>query len=196
MKRILRLKDDKIATLTLEKTRNDYLMVAQDAKHNIVGVCKFSIELHYARPLEEKSRALYAKRHKTSIDNAPTEKVIRVGSDGDKYDITYNTLTFNGKVHRYKQSVCELGDIEVLDERFYKVGLGSAMYEVVEKIALENDCNLVEAYYYPNGKFEFGAHDFYVRNGFKFSKKGHLTYAVKDITSLNVDISAENKNGD
>ncbi len=196
MEKIIELKYNKWTKLVINECDSDYILTAQNDKNDIVGICQFYIVKIYSRPLDELARKQYAKRRKISLDKVPTEQIIRVSGDTERFRIEEDSLTdAKGRKYKFSRCACLFSNIIIQDAHYYKVGLGSAMYHELENIALEHGCEYVEAFYHPNGPLQFGAHDFYVRNGFEFRTKGQQTYVVKDLTTLRLETESEKVNG-
>ena len=193
-KKIISLKNEKSAILTIEKQDECCYIWAHDKNFNRIGFCQFSIYKKYSKRLDEEKRVLFAKKHKTSLEKVPYELNICVSEKNAtlkneelllKKDFVINgeilTLS-NGNQYQFKNNMCELARIEILDEDFFKVGLGTSMFKLMEKYIKQKKCTEIEAFYLPNGRFQSGTHDFYVRNGFSFGyKKGH-TCANKSLS--------------
>lgn len=76
---------------------------------------------------------------KIAIDTAPYHLDIEITkSNFEKYknNIIDDTLTLpTGNKYKFKNSYCTLDSIDILNENFFKVGLGTAMWNEMEKIA-------------------------------------------------------------
>lgn len=92
------------------------------------------------------------------------------------------TIIKGGNVFSLKNSHIKLNLIEVLDEKFYKVGLGWTFLKTMEQIANEKNCCEIRAWVLPINTFAEGAIDFYKRNNFFFeTDKIGNTYATKTL---------------
>lgn len=111
-----------------------------------------------------------------NIDNIPTPSVnSKISADG-------KTLTLgSGKQFTLENTFCELVQIEILDEKFYNIGLGQHMHEEVERISNEKHCTKIHALCVPHGDFMFGTVAFYKRNNYKFIKEYGMTCAIKSL---------------
>lgn len=185
MNKAIELKNDSVAIIDISQNGNEYYITAFDENKKQIGYCYFSILRTYSRPISEEARIRYANSHKISIDFAPTEQIITLDNKFNDYIIKDNILTLsNGREYNLKKICCKLSKIAILDARFIGVGLGSVMYEELERIAREYNCEYIKAMYYPNGDFLFSTKSFYDRNGFTFNTQGQLTYVYKELKNL------------
>ena len=182
MRKIVTLKNELVAYLDITSTQNSYSIYASDIKGNLIGQCLFNIEYGVTRKLTEKERELYARNHKIPLSEVPTkikskpEGIEKYFSEGRK------TITLaNGKEYCIEEIKCSLLQIEILDERFFSVGLGQAMHNKMLETAKKYNCTKIHAFCYPHGNFLFGTQAFYKRNGYTFSTEGGMTYVTKDL---------------
>ena len=173
MYKIVNLKSNKVAKINTSFIENFHYINAVD-NNKSVGLCKFSFSYVYTRDLSEESRKLYARNHKISLDKTPTH-ITRVLKECDLHKYTtkdnlYILITNNCKEYHLSEIICNLNSIEILDERFFNVGLGSTMLHELEDMANSFNCNKIVGMYEPNGNFQHGTRDFYIRNGFNFLK--------------------------
>lgn len=176
MDKIVNLKNNLKCKLSLSKIKDDesYYINATYGTH-LVGRCKFDIVKVFARPLSDKERSMYALHHKISLENAPND----IEAKRADLNAPNNTIVINDHTYSLKYSYCNLDKIEVLDKEFLGVGLGSAMYNMLENYATSKGCSKVEVYCYPYGEFKVSTVGFYTRNGFQFTKN---SYATKDLS--------------
>jgi len=181
MEKLITLKNNLIVKLVQEDGFCSCKLNAYDEQGNRVGKCDVTIKKTYSRPLTEQQKQTYCKVHKVDYYGVPEERDITVSCcDNNIYKIEGNTLTFLGKEYKFKNAFCLIDEIKILDERFYKVGLGYNLLKQVEEIARLNNCSHIEGFFYPNGPFQFGSQEFYKRNGFLFEKRyGNMTYISK-----------------
>ena len=186
MRKIVSLKNELIAYLDVTSTQNSYSIYASDINGNSVGKCLFNIDYVITRKLTDKERELYARNHKIPLSEVPTkikskpEGIEKYFSEGRK------TITLaNGKEYCIEEIKCSLLQIEILDERFFGVGLGQAMHDEMLDIAKKYNCTKIHAFCYPHGNFLFGTQAFYKRNGYSFSTEGGMTYVTRNLSKEN-----------
>ena len=85
-------------------------------------------------------------------------------------------VTFN-----IKSSVCYLYRIEICDEKYSHLGLGTAMLQFMEFKAKDSRCRKVDGKFYPFGDMGKHAKDFYLKNGYQVYKDGYDTLIYKDL---------------
>jgi len=118
----------------------------------------------------EAFRENYANHHNIPIEQAPKTMTSRV-SEQEHFDIKDDKIILsNGDIYNIDEIICQLHRIEILDKRFFKVGLGSCLLKALESIAIKNNCSQIEAFFSPFGDFSHGALSFYKNNGFEFYK--------------------------
>lgn len=166
------LKGGKVAFISAYKLgKGDITVVFASDEHKFkVAESHFSYTYVFERPLSENERKLNARYSKRPIESVPYVKEFKLDefhAQRFKVDGNYIVLS-NGEKFKIKRKYLSLIGIEILDERFYKVGLGTALIKEVEKFAIKNGCDSIEGMYLPNGKFKCCAENFYKRNGFEF----------------------------
>lgn len=158
------------ATLNLSIVDNDFYIFAKDENNINVGFCHFGITYEFERKMGKAFRENYAKHNNIPIEQAPKTMLTRV-SDQEHFDIKDDKIILsNGDIYNIKEIICHLYRIEILDERFFKVGLGSCLLKALESVAVKNNCSQIEAFFSPFGDFSHGALIFYKNNGFEFYK--------------------------
>lgn len=183
--KIVKLKNDLKAKLTIEQMEDYYMLFAKDEANNIVGCCNFSVVLKYTRELSEEKRVAYAKKHKTAIENVPTRIFAEVSPQKVKsYEKVGDGIKIGKNIYYYSSSFCELNKIEITDAKFHRVGLGSKMLDYLIDYVQKLNCDEVKVYVYPFGQFKFSTLEFYKRNGFVYGKH---CYATKKINNLKKD---------
>ena len=174
------------AILYLSNIDNDYYIWAKDENNNKVGFCQFNIAYEYERVLGEDFKKNYSKYHNIPIEQVPN-KMLYKANNPENFTIHKNKIVFkNGEAFDIKTTICELQKIEILDERYFKTGLGYAMLKALESIASKNNCSQIEAYFSPYGNFSHGTLEFYKHNGFEFYKhpRFKVDYIRKYLTSV------------
>lgn len=176
MDKIVNLKNNLKCKLTLSKIKGDesYYINATSG-NSLVGRCKFDIIKVFARPLNDKERSMYALHHKLNLQDSPKDIEVK----RTDLNAPSDTIVINDHTYSLKYSYCDLDKIEVLHKDFIGVGLGSAMFNMLENFATSKGCSKVEVYCYPYGEFKLSTIGFYTRNGFKFTKN---SYATKDLS--------------
>lgn len=162
-----KLKNKKNSTILVNQNGLDYYLEAT-AEDKQVGFCKFNIAIYYTKQLGEDYRKKASERKQVSIDQIPTEKDFKVANPKNCIIKNKSVVLPNGKEYPISYKTCELQQIEILDEKYFNVGLGSIMLKLMEEIALKENCEKIEAIFVPNGKFSHAALGFYKRNKFKF----------------------------
>ncbi len=150
-----------------------YIVRAYDCdseERNVVAVCYFDIERLFQRHLSE-NEILKNAQYFGGIEKTPkTSELFLKKKDLPNYNIKNNILIFKthgiDKLFPLKFAKCYLESIEIKNEEYFKVGLGSAMLKVVEAFAIANDRYMMYAHYAPYGKFQTGTKNFYMKNGF------------------------------
>lgn len=180
---IVNLKNDLKATLKISENEETSSIYAFDENNNIVGFCHFACFHTYSKPAPESFRINYSKKH-----NIPLEQVKKVYNykinvnKTEEYTIHENTLILtNGKSFKLDGTICQIAEIEITDDRYFQVGLGTAMLNETLKIAQKHNCKLIKGKYLPKGNYQFGTKQFYKRNGFKFENIDNETFITKDI---------------
>lgn len=81
---------------------------------------------------------------------------------------------------------CNLGWIEIEDENYIKIGLGSEMLKVAEKVAVEKGAFHISARIQPFGQFASRTNDFYTKNGFtvEYDPMDRKVYGNKKLKEL------------
>lgn len=183
MEKIIELKNNLIVKLVQTERFFTYRIDAYDMQGERVGIIVATLKKTFSRPLSHEQKRTYCKIHEVELSEAPNEKDITVGAcDSSLYSIDGDTLTFLGNEYKYKDGLLHIDKIEVLDKRFFKVGLGYNLLKHVEEIARMHNCSRIEGFYYPHGDFRFGTYDFYKRNGFEFEKRyGNMPYIYKPL---------------
>ncbi len=164
-----------------------YIIRAYDDDKNVVGCCYFDIEKLYQRQLTQEER-LSNSPHFGGIDKTPeTSELFVTKKDLHKYNISDNVLTFRtrGSVKTFplKWAKCKLELIQIKRKDFFMVGLGTAMYKIMEDFAIKNDCTQIYAHFQPIGEFSSGSRRFYNHNGFsiEFDPIDQKHYATKPL---------------
>lgn len=167
MSKVVNLKNGLKAELHLEKTKNDFYIYATIPGDYIkVGFCTFNLAFKVKKTLTNQERLDYAKKHNMSFEKTPTS--LNKYVDDSKIEKTNGTLlkTTSGNMYKIDETICQLAKIEIIDEKFYKVGLGTKMIKAMESIISKYNCSYIEGLFSPFGKFQNGSELFYDRNNF------------------------------
>ncbi len=166
------LKGGKVAYLSAYKLgKGDITVVcARDEHGQAVAESHFSYAYVFERTLSEHERKMTSRYCKIPLESVPLVKEYKLDEfHAQTFKVDGNEIVFSsGKRYKIKRKHLSLIGIEILDDRFHNVGLGTAIIKEVEKFAIKNGCDRIEGMYHPNGRFQFSAHDFYKRNGFEF----------------------------
>ena len=140
--KIVKLFNGKHAIIYIDSKDNvSYFIRAIDSEGILVGACNFSITKVFSKPISEDLRIQSAKLRKIPVENVPSSleaKVTKSNYEKYKNSIVDDILTLeNGSEYKYKSSFCDLASIDILDQRFFKVGLGTIMKQEMEQIAKE-----------------------------------------------------------
>lgn len=185
------LKDGKVAFISAYKLGGGDITVvcAKDEHGQTVAESHFSYTYVFERPLSENERKLNARYSKKPIESVPYVKEFKLDEfHAQRFRVEGDYIVLsNGEKFKIKRKYLSLIGIEILDYGFYNVGLGTAIIKEVEKYAIKNGCDSIEGMYLPNGHFQFGAHDFYKRNGFEFYQDIGVTCVRKKLSSINVE---------
>ena len=181
--KIVNLKNNLKAEIKLSESEELNSLFAYDENNKVVGFCYFSLFHTYHKSAPESFRLSYAKKHKINVEDAPTTYNFKININStEKFTVNNNTITFeNGKSYDYDKIVCKINEIEIVDERYFKVGLGKALLTEVENFALNHNCKTIKGKYLPKGNFYHGTHQFYQRNGFKFENENNETMIIKTL---------------
>lgn len=188
MSKIVKLKKGLQAELHLKHDNSSFYLYATDitdSSNEQKAYCLFSITFVCSHILTEEERLAYSQRYRIPISKVPHCKDVEC-IEGQIERVTKNHVILKtGEKYLRKETICNLGKIEILDKKFFKVGLGTRMIHVVEKVAQKYNCTYIEGVFLPFGEFACGSELFYDRNGFDF-KKGdeglNLTYVYKNCT--------------
>lgn len=182
--KIVRLFNGKHTVIRIKTNDNiSYFVDAFDLEGYLVGSCNFSITRIYSRSITEEQRAKISAIRKIPIESIPSEREVKITkSNYEKYkdSIDGDILTLEtGNKFKFKNNFCDLAVIDVLDEKFYKVGLGSAMWEEMQKIAKQHNCTMIKGHFHPHGRFQDGTSAFYRRRGCSFVTENGQTNIIK-----------------
>ena len=182
------LKGGKVAYLSAYNLgKGDITVIfAKDKNKRKVAECHFSYVYVFERALSEKERILNARYGKIPIEKIPKVKEFKLDEfSTQSFKVSGNEIVLaTGDRYKVKRKYLNLIGISILEREFYKVGLGTEMIKEVEKFAIKMGCDSIQGIYLPNGEFQFGAHDFYRRNGFEFYKDLGVNCIRKKITKI------------
>lgn len=168
----VKLKNGKMVKIQLLTLKDKYAICATDEHDNIISKCVFAI---FQRKISKHAKSKkYTVKDVNILDGSATCKISDSAAD-------LKEATF-----------CKLDSIEILDERYFKVGLGSEMLKNMETFAKTQDCKNITGWFYPNGNFWYGAKDFYLKNNFTFSDENGKVILNKDISPKMTN--SQNKN--
>lgn len=162
----------------------DFICVI-NSKVNIVAKCHYNIVKKFLRDFTEKELLLISQHDfkKTVLEHIRELKLTSQNMHLYQNKIKDDKLIVSGLTYRLVDSYCQLDNIEITNENYYKVGVGSFIIKSLENYALSQDCKRIEGWYYPNGPFADGSRDFYIRNGFEFVQDEYKnkTYVIKNL---------------
>ena len=175
MSKYITLKNNLKAELHLEKTKNDfYIYATMPGDYIKVGFCTFNLAFKVKKTLTNQERLDYAKKHNMAYEKTPTSLNKYVNNLKIEKSNGKLLKTTSGKVYKVTETFCQLAKIEIIDEKFYKVGLGTKMIKAMELIISKYNCSYIEGLFAPYGKFQNGTELFYDRNDFKIIEDPEL----------------------
>ena len=170
IKKKIALKNGKHASLEFYLLPEIFSIYALDDKENVVGQLSFEILrkfVHTFSKEECQNEAISLENYLSMLKGEDEIDVTQ--SNQDKFDIKGDILMKNGKEYHLKRSVAYLNLIEIKDENFFQVGLGSAMHKEMEDFVRANGCDEIRIFsYYPFGPFQSGTRAFYEHSGYVF----------------------------
>lgn len=189
-------KNKEVSLEYLNVNPQSFIIKAKDCHGNVVGSCYFNIEKLFKRKLSEKERqeksAYYGGLDKTPM----TESIYIDNYTKRTYKIEQNVLydKKGGKEipYYFEFAKCHLKIIEIKDKEYFKTGLGTLMFKVMEKFAIQEQCSQIYARYQPYGDFASGTRSFYIKNGFTI-EADHVDkkcYATKNLPLRTTNTSA------
>ena len=156
-----------------------FLIEAFTLDHRKVGQCKFNIAKIYVEDNATRSR--------------PHVVRICVNNTRDK-NISKDTYIDDiGVVYKYSHTLCTLADISILHDDYYKVGLGTALLQELEKTARLYGTHNIEAFYHPYGKYHKGTRSFYAKNGFDLTTVSQDVLLAKKCLQPSTNIDTHNQ---
>ena len=166
MSKVVNLKNGLKAELHLEKNKNIFYIYATAGNYKKVAFCTFCLSYKIEQILTDQERLDYANKHNIPFEETPS--TINKYVDDSKIAKTNGILlkTTKGKIYKVAETTCHLDKIEIIDEKFYKVGLGTKMIKAMESIISKYNCSYIEGLFSPFGKFQNGSELFYDRNNF------------------------------
>jgi len=166
MSKVVNLKNGLKAELHLEKNKNNFYIYATAGNYKKVAFCTFCLSYKIEQILTDQERLDYANKHNIPFEETPS--TINKYVDDSKIAKTNGILlkTTKGKIYKVAETTCHLDKIEIIDEKFYKVGLGTKMIKAMESIISKYNCSYIEGLFSPFGKFQNGSELFYDRNNF------------------------------
>ena len=173
-----------------------FIIRAKDCHGNVVGTCYFNIEKLFKRKLSEEERQ-ERSAYFGGLDNTPVTESIYIDNYTKRnYKIEQNVLydKKDGKeiAYYFDFAKCHLQIIEIKDKEYFKTGLGTLMFKVMEQFAIQEQCFQIYARYQPYGDFASGTHSFYIKNGFTI-EADHVDrkcYATKNLPLRTTNTSA------
>jgi hypothetical protein len=131
-----------------------------------VAFCTFSLSYKIEKILTNQERLNYANKHNIPFEETP--QVLTKFIENDKIEKTNGKLlkTTRGKIYKVNETSCHLDKIEILDAKFYKVGLGTKLIKAMEIVISKYNCSFIEGLFSPFGRFKNGTEIFYDRNNF------------------------------
>ena len=181
--KVVNLKNNLKAKIKLSENEDLSSLFAYDENNKIVGFCHFACFHIYSKPAPENFRINYSKKHNIPLEQVKKVYNYKINVNKTKEYTTHeNTLTLtNGKSFNFENTICQIAEIEITDDRYFQVGLGTAMLNETLKIAQKHNCKLIKGKYLPKGNYQFGTQQFYKRNGFKFENEDNETIIIKTL---------------
>ena len=169
------LKNQEVVFVSLIKTKDNYIFSAVTRTGEIVGKCVFEICTLEVIPFKN-GQDKFLLKEKNEFNGNISSKIVNLDF------LKANNIKVNSKIN-----ICKLNQIEISNEKFFKVGLGTTLVKRMEKFAISKNCNEIYGWFYPNGNFWHGASTFYSKNGFSFKKdENNMTIITKNISKVNV----------
>lgn len=166
MSKFITLKNGLKAELHLEKCKNNFHIYATAGSYKKVGFCTFCLSFKIEKTLTDQERLNYSNKHNIPFDQCPT-KLQKVVPNDREFKTNGKFLKMeNGKMYKVSETTCHLDKIEILDDKFYKTGLGTYMLKTMETIIAKYNCSYIEGLFSPFGRFQNGSELFYDRNNF------------------------------
>jgi len=180
MSKYITLKNGLRAELHLDKSKNTFHLYATAGSYKKVGFCTFTLSYKIEKTLTDQERLDYANKHNIRFEKTPTKlyKIVH-NCDIEKIENGFIKLK-KGKIYKIAETSCHLDKIEIIDEKFFKVGLGSTFIKAMEIIIAKYDCSHIEGLFAPFGKFQSGTEAFYDRNNFQIIEDPEL-YGIKQL---------------
>ncbi len=150
-------------------------LFAYNSRHQKIAKCSFEIFDIFERPLTLEEQKNITK----SRLNDPEPNKMYIGNTyrlyyGDK--VNNKEFTLDDKLYKLISSYCRLNFISILDENYYKKGVGSALIKTLENLAISKGCDYIKGIYSPSQPFPDGAKSFYQRNGYQIKRIGDCLY--------------------
>ncbi len=131
------------------------------------------------------------KMTKVTLKNGKDVTIFTQNDEGENSSY-YTSEVFdecNNKIGflRFKlsSSNCYLIRIEITDNNYAHVGLGSKMIEHMEDMAFKKRCFSVDGRFYPFGELGKHARNFYEKHNYSIYKDGYETYIYKNLENIN-----------
>ncbi len=183
-KKYVKIKDEIITLCKIQQIDGEFICAVNNHPY-IVAKCHFDIVKKFSRNLTTQELELteklksYKLYRNNKFNLTITSKTLSIY----KNNIHDNLLTLDNHTYILEDTFCRLDNIEICDDKYYKVGLGSAIIKHLSNYAKASGCKRIQGWYYPNGRFEEGAKDFYIRNGFEFvqDEYNNKTNVVKNL---------------
>ncbi len=179
MSKYITLKNGLKAEFHLERTKyNFHLYATLPGDYKKVAFCSFVLSFKVEKTLTDQEILDYSNKHNIPFNQCPRklEKYI----DDKKEFVTNGKLIKmkNGKIYKVAETSCHLDKIEIIDDKFYKVGLGTKLLKTMEKIITKYNCSYIEGLFAPFDKFQNGTELFYDRNNFEIYEDP-VMYGIK-----------------
>ncbi len=177
------LKNGKSACIQLVKTNDGYNLIASANKDGIVAKCLFDIctrEVLQMKNANIKANInRYLIKEKSILNGEIYSKIV------DKNYIIKNNIPFGEETN-----VCRLKQIEILNEEYANIGIGSYLIKCAETFALEKGCYMIYGFFYPHGNLWYATQNFYKKNGFYLVKDENNMINVKKIIDGRLNIKS------
>lgn len=184
-------KDDEFAKIKLnneEITIGYYSMLDHDVmfayndRHQKIAKCVFEIIKTFNKTFITKKGQKILSNLSFPYSDTPEKLDI-----GNKLKIYYGDRVENkefflhDRLYKLKSTYCRLDFITLLDESYYKKGVGSALIKTLENFALSKGCEYIKGLYSPSEPFPNGAKKFYERNNYIIQPDGLHPSVIKNL---------------
>lgn len=155
-------------TISYWSLLNKDILFASNSKKQKIAKCDFEIIKFFERPLSFVEQQQIMAFGSLSQEEPPQTLYV-----GNKLKLVYgdrvnkNEFVLLDKTYTLKSTFCRLNFITLLNENYYKKGVGSALIKTLESLAISRGCDYIRGLYSPAEPFPNGAKKFYERNGYE-----------------------------